>query len=333
MSEIVQVNGFWFGRKVLVTGGEGFIGSSLVEQLLMQGAHVRVLAHYKPYASAGFLSDHLPDIEMIAGDVRDNGQVLDAAEGIDTIFHLAALIGIPYSYQAPQTYLETNVLGTQNIVDAARRHGARRVVHTSTSEVYGTAREVPISETHPLQPQSPYSASKIAADMVALSYFHSFDTPVSICRPFNTFGPRQSTRAVIPAILHQLHSGAGEIAVGALTPTRDFTYVDDTARGFMEIAESERTLGLTLNLGTGQEISIRDLIDMLIEITGSSASVTTEDSRHRPAGSEVHRLVSDNSRVRELTDWIPQVSLKAGLTHTSEWIKAHPITDPRRYRV
>ncbi|MFJ6257713.1 GDP-mannose 4,6-dehydratase [Rhodococcus erythropolis] len=333
MSEIVQVNGFWFGRKVLVTGGEGFIGSSLVEQLLRQGAHVRVLTHYKPYASAGFLSDHLPDIEMIAGDVRDSGQVLDAAEGIDTIFHLAALIGIPYSYQAPQTYLETNVLGTQNIVDAARRHGARRVVHTSTSEVYGTAREVPISETHPLQPQSPYSASKIAADMVALSYFHSFDTPVSICRPFNTFGPRQSTRAVIPAILHQLHSGAGEIAVGALTPTRDFTYVDDTARGFMEIAESERTLGLTLNLGTGHEISIRDLIDMLIEITGSSASVTTEDSRNRPAGSEVHRLVSDNSRVRELTDWSPQVSLKAGLTRTSEWIKAHPITDPRRYRV
>lgn len=333
MSEIVQVNGFWFGRKVLVTGGEGFIGSSLVEQLLRQGANVRVLAHYKPYASAGFLSDHLPDIEMIAGDVRDSGQVLDAAEGIDTIFHLAALIGIPYSYQAPQTYLETNVLGTQNIVDAARRHGARRVVHTSTSEVYGTAREVPISETHPLQPQSPYSASKIAADMVALSYFHSFDTPVSICRPFNTFGPRQSTRAVIPAILHQLHSGAGEIAVGALTPTRDFTYVDDTARGFMEIAESERTLGLTSNLGTGHEISIRDLIDMLIEITGSSASVTTEDSRNRPAGSEVHRLVSDNSRVRELTDWSPQVSLKAGLTRTSEWIKAHPITDPRRYRV
>ncbi|MCJ0907482.1 GDP-mannose 4,6-dehydratase [Rhodococcus sp. ARC_M6] len=333
MSEVMPVNGFWSGRKVLVTGGEGFIGSSLVEQLLAQGAQVRVLAHYKPYAEAGFLSDHLADIEMIAGDVRDSGQVLDAAEGIDTIFHLAALIGIPYSYQAPQTYLETNVLGTQNIVDAARRHGVRRVVHTSTSEVYGTAQKVPISETHPLQPQSPYSASKIAADMVALSYFHSFDTPISICRPFNTFGPRQSTRAVIPAILHQLHSGADEIAAGTMTPTRDFTYVEDTARGFMAIAESERTLGRTLNLGTGQEISIRDLIDVLIEITGSSASVTTENSRHRPAGSEVHRLVSDNSRVRELTNWSPQISLREGLMRTSEWIKAHPIADPRRYRV
>ncbi len=327
------MNEFWSGRKVLVTGGEGFIGSSLVEQLLAQGAQVRVLAHYKPYASAGFLSDHLDDIEMIAGDVRDSGQVLDAAEGIDTIFHLAALIGIPYSYRAPHTYLETNVLGTQNIVDAARRHEVRRVVHTSTSEVYGTAREVPISEAHPLQPQSPYSASKIAADMVALSYFHSFDTPVSVCRPFNTFGPRQSTRAVIPAILHQLHSGAGEIAVGALSPTRDFTYVEDTARGFMAIAESERTVGQTLNLGTGKEISIRDLIDVLIEITGSAASVTAEDSRQRPAGSEVHRLLSDNGRVRELTGWSPQVSLREGLTRTSEWVESHPIADPRRYSV
>lgn len=327
------MSGYWSRRKVLVTGGEGFIGSCLVEQLLAQGAEVRVLAHYKPYASAGFLADHLDDIEMIAGDVRDSGQVLDAAEGIDTIFHLAALIGIPYSYQAPQTYLETNVLGTQNIVAAARRHGVRRVVHTSTSEVYGTARVVPISEAHPLQPQSPYSASKIAADMIALSYFNSFGTPVSVCRPFNTFGPRQSARAVIPAILHQLHSGADEIAVGTLTPTRDFTYVEDTARGFMAIAKSELTVGQTINLGTGREISIRNLIDVLIEITGSSASITTEDSRHRPAGSEVHRLVSDNSRVRELTDWSPQISLKEGLRRTSEWIKAHPIDDPRRYRV
>ncbi|MFC4602085.1 GDP-mannose 4,6-dehydratase [Rhodococcus kronopolitis] len=327
------VNTFWSGRSVLVTGGEGFIGSCLVEQLLSQGARVRVLAHYKPYASAGFLADHLGDIEMIAGDVRDSGQVLDAAEGIDTVFHLAALIGIPYSYQAPQTYLETNVLGTQNIVDAARRHDVRRVVHTSTSEVYGTAREVPISESHPLQPQSPYSASKIAADMVALSHFHSFDTPVSICRPFNTFGPRQSPRAVIPAILHQLHSGAAEIAVGALTPTRDFTYVEDTARGFMAIAESERTVGRTVNLGTGREISIRDLIDVLIDVTGSSATVTAEDTRQRPAGSEVHRLVSDNSRVRELTDWSPRISLREGLTRTSEWIESHPVADPRRYRV
>jgi NAD dependent epimerase/dehydratase len=325
------MTGFWQGRRVLVTGGEGFIGASLVDLLLREGADVTVFAHYKPYGGHGSLAHCLGDIRLVAGDVRDRDQVHDAVAGMDTVFHLAALIGIPYSYAAPATYLQTNVGGTLNVVEAARRHGIRRIVHTSTSEVYGTARSVPISESHPLTPQSPYSASKIGADMTALSYFYSFETPVTVCRPFNTYGPRQSARAVIPAILHQLHAGATTIRLGSATPTRDFTYVSDTATGFLAVAESAATVGRTLNLGTGSEISIGDLAAMLIAITGSNARVSTDESRLRPAGSEVHRLVSDNSRVRALTGWAPAVDLPAGLRHTSDWVAAHPIADPGSY--
>ena len=300
----------WHGRKVLVTGGEGFIGSTLVDLLLEQGADVRAFVHYKPYGDNGYLAGREDDVDIQAGDIRDAGRVADVVEGRDVVFHLAALIGIPYSYVAPESYVQVNVVGTQNVLQAVRRHDVARLVHTSTSETYGTARTVPISEAHPLQPQSPYSASKIGADMMALSYFNAFETPVAICRPFNTYGPRQSARAVIPTILQQLHAGATEIKLGAVTPTRDFTYVTDTAAGFLAVAESDRALGHAVNLGTGSEISIGDLAALCVDITGSDATVVTDEFRLRPAGSEVDRLLSDNSRAREWTGWAPEVGLR-----------------------
>ncbi|MEU6079650.1 SDR family NAD(P)-dependent oxidoreductase [Streptomyces sp. NPDC047108] len=316
----------WAGRTVLVTGAEGFIGSTLVDLLVERGARVRALVHYKPYAAAGHLAHHLgPDspVETLAGDVRDAGRVMDAVEGCDTVFHLAALIGIPYSYASPESYVQTNVTGTQNIAGACRRHGVRRLVHTSTSEVYGTARTVPIAEDHPLQPQSPYSASKIGADMMALSYAHAFDLPVTVVRPFNTYGPRQSSRAVIPTILAQLHAGAEEIRLGSLTPTRDFTYVTDTAAGFLALADCDRALGEVVNLGTGREIAVGDLARALIAATGRDARVVVDPARLRPAGSEVERLLSDNSRAREWAGWRPEVGLEEGLRRTSRWVAEH----------
>ncbi|MEU6004156.1 SDR family NAD(P)-dependent oxidoreductase [Streptomyces sp. NPDC047197] len=312
----------WAGRTVLVTGAEGFIGSTLVDLLLEQGAKVRAFVHYKPYADKGHLA-HLmgdPRAEMLAGDVRDAGRVMDAVEGCDTVFHLAALVGIPYSYDSPGAYVQTNVVGTENVAEACRRHSVRRLVHTSTSEVYGTALTAPISEEHPLQPQSPYSASKIGADMMALSHWHAFELPVTVVRPFNTYGPRQSARAVIPTILAQLHSGAREIKLGSLTPTRDFTYVTDTARGFMALAACEAAVGHAVNLGVGQEISIGALAEALIEASGRAAEVVVDPSRLRPSGSEVQRLLSDNSRAREWAGWTPSVSLNEGLKWTSEWV-------------
>ena len=248
--------------------------------------------------------------------------------GADTVFHLAALIGIPYSYEAPDSYVQANVVGTHNVVAAARRHGIRRVVTTSTSEVYGTALTVPISEDHPLQPQSPYSASKIGGDMMAMSYYLSFETPVTIVRPFNTYGPRQSARAVIPAILQQLHSGAHEIRLGALTPTRDFTYSTDTASGFLAAAEHDDAVGETLNLGTGREVSVGDLVALLIKVSGKEAEIVQDPARMRPEGSEVMRLLADNSRVRELTGWEPAVSLEDGLARTTDWIAANVLRTP-----
>src|SRR5919201_1343940 len=230
--------GHWPGHTVLVTGAEGFIGSTLVDTLVARGAKVRAFVHYKPYAERGNLARYLGDpaslVVVKAGDLRVGGQLIDAVEGCDTVFHLGALIGIPYSYEAPESYVQTNVLGTLHVADACRRHGAR-LVHTSTSETYGTARAVPISESHPLQPQSPYSASKIGADMMALSYWHAFELPVSVVRPFNTYGPRQSTRAVIPTILAQIYAGADKLHLGSTTPTRDFNYVEDTASGFLAV--------------------------------------------------------------------------------------------------
>ncbi|GAA1351166.1 SDR family NAD(P)-dependent oxidoreductase [Streptomyces beijiangensis] len=315
--------GPWKNRTVLVTGAEGFIGSTLVDLLVEQGANVRAFVHYKPYAEKGHLARHIGpagQVEMLAGDVRDAGRVSDAVAGCDTVFHLAALIGIPYSYDSPGAYVQTNVTGTENVAEACRRHSVRRLVHTSTSEVYGTARTAPISESHPLQPQSPYSASKIGADMMALSHFHAFELPVTVVRPFNTYGPRQSARAVIPTILAQLHSGAREIKLGSLSPTRDFTYVTDTARGFLALADCDRALGEAVNLGTGQEISIGDLAHALIAASGRDAEVVVDPARLRPSGSEVQRLLSDNTRAREWAGWEPQVSLTEGLSRTSSWI-------------
>ncbi|WGD37685.1 GDP-mannose 4,6-dehydratase [Lysinibacter sp. HNR] len=327
------MNNFWKNRSVVVTGGEGFIGSVLTEELLRAGARVTVFAHYKPYGTRGHLSHLLDDIKIVSGDIRDAEQIREATKNTDTVFHLAALIGIPYSYAAPHTYVTTNVEGTRNVVAACQQNGVRRVVHTSTSEVYGTALSVPISEEHPLQPQSPYSATKIGADAIAMSYYHSYDTPVSICRPFNTYGPRQSARAIIPAVLQQLLSGVDELKVGSLTPTRDFTFVSDTAQGFMAIAESDKTVGRTLNLGAGEEISIGALIELLKKITQNSARVVHDPERTRPTGSEVHRLLADNRLVRSLTRWQPTVSLKDGLTQTAEWLALQPILRASEYAV
>src|SRR3954447_9761061 len=281
--------GSWSGRQVLVTGGEGFIGSTLVDHLLAAGARVRAYVHYKPYGSAGYLAGREDDVEILAGDVRDAQRVGEAVRGCDTVFHLAALIGIPYSYVAPESYIQTNVIGTYNVVNACRQQDVRRMVHTSTSETYGTAITAPISEDHPLQPQSTYSASKIGADMMALSFQHAFETPVAVIRPFNTYGPRQSARAVIPTILSQLHAGATEIRLGSTTPTRDFNYVDDTARGFIAVAESDRALGHVVNVGSGREISIGDLAELLVRVSGKDAKVATDESRVRPEASEVER--------------------------------------------
>ncbi|MCB5166759.1 SDR family NAD(P)-dependent oxidoreductase [Streptomyces bambusae] len=327
----------WHGRTVLVTGAEGFIGSALVDLLVARGARVRAFVHYKPYAEKGHLAHHLGPgsaVEMLAGDVRDAGRVSDAVQGCDTVFHLAALIGIPYSYDSPGAYVQTNVTGTENVAEACRRHGVRRLVHTSTSEVYGTAITAPISESHPLQPQSPYSASKIGADMMALSFHHAFELPVTVVRPFNTYGPRQSARAVIPTILAQLHSGAREIKLGSVTPTRDFTYVTDTAEGFLAASECDRALGHVLNLGTGTEISVGDLARELITASGRDARVVVDPARLRPAGSEVERLLSDNSRARDWAGWQPQVPLPEGLRRTSDWVAGHlHLFAPDRYQV
>ena len=324
----------WAGRRVLVTGAEGFIGSTLVDRLLNENAEVRAFVHYKPYAERGWLAGRDHDVDIQAGDVRDAGRVLAVVEGCDVVFHLAALIGIPYSYVAPESYVQTNVMGTQNVAAACRRAGVARMVHTSTSETYGTALRVPIDESHPLQPQSPYSASKIGADMMALSFHHAFDLPVAVVRPFNTYGPRQSARAVIPTILGQLHRGATEIRLGATTPTRDFNYVDDTVSGFLAVAECERAVGQVVNIGSGREIAIGALVELLVEITGRDARVVTDADRVRPAGSEVERLLGDITRAREWAGWQPQVPLEEGLRRTSDWIRDHLDTvDPSRYQV
>jgi NAD dependent epimerase/dehydratase len=311
----------WRGRPVLVTGGDGFIGSHLVYRLLAEGADVRVLVHYTPSGRLGWLQGREDDVEVVPGDLRDGERVLQAVEGTEVVFHLAALIGIPYSYESPESYVQTNVMGTYHILNASRRTGSHRVVHTSTSEVYGTALSVPIDETHPLQPQSPYSATKIGADMLAMSFHHSFDLPVAIVRPFNTYGPRQSTRAVIPSLLGQLYGPGERIRVGAVSPTRDFNYVTDTVNGFLAVAEADRAVGEVINIGSGREISIGDLIDLLFEITGLQKEIEVANERIRPAGSEVNRLLCDNTRAREWVGWKPEVSLEEGLRATADWVR------------
>lgn len=310
------------GRRVLVTGAEGFIGSHLVEALLREGADVRALIRYDPRGSRGWLEES-QGAEIVAGDVRDPGRVAQAVGGREVVFHLAALIGIPYSYLAPSSYIDTNIGGTFNVLEACRSAGVERLVHTSTSEVYGTARTVPIDESHPLQPQSPYSASKIGADAMALAFQHSYGLPVAVIRPFNTYGPRQSARAVITTILAQLHSGAEELRLGSTSPSRDFNYIDDTVAGFLAVARCDRAIGDVVNVGSGREVTIGELVEMLFEITGRKARVLTDPQRVRPEDSEVERLVADIARAREWASYAPRMSLEEGLRVTSEWVMAN----------
>jgi NAD dependent epimerase/dehydratase len=318
--------GTWTGRRVLVTGGEGFIGSHLVEALVREGADVRVLVYYNSFGRWGWLDTLDPQVRdaitILPGDVRDARRVDEAVEDREVVFHLAALIGIPYSYHAAESYVQTNVTGTFHVAEACRRHGAR-LVHTSTSEVYGTAIRVPIDEEHPLQPQSPYSASKIGADMMALSYWHAHEVPVAVVRPFNTYGPRQSTRAVIPTILAQLYAGATELHLGAVSPRRDFNYVTDTVSGFLALADCDGALGRATNVGSGREISIGDLVEMLAGIVGRSVEIVTDEDRLRPEGSEVERLLCDHSVATRISGWAPAVSLEDGLARTAEWVQGH----------
>lgn len=307
-------------NKVLVTGADGFIGSHLTQALLDRGCEVRALAQYNSFNNWGWLEDIKSDgLEVVTGDVRDPNYCRHIVKGVDTVFHLAALIAIPYSYVAPDSYVDTNVKGTLNICQAVRDEGCGRLLVTSTSEVYGTARYVPIDEKHPKQPQSPYSASKIGADAIALSFHNAFELPVTVVRPFNTYGPRQSARAIIPTIITQIASGAREIKVGDLTPTRDFNYVSDTAAGFIALAESPDTIGREINIATGREVSMKETLETIAKVMGAEVTWVTDPQRLRPSGSEVFRLLGDNTLITSLTDWRPRVSLEEGLRLTAEW--------------
>jgi len=317
--------------KVLVTGADGFIGSHLTEELLRLGYSVKAFVYYNSFNSWGWL-DHTPievrnNLEIFAGDIRDPNGVRQAMKGCDIVLHLAALIAIPYSYHSPDTYIDTNVKGTLNIVQAARELEVEKVVHTSTSEVYGTARFVPITEDHPLQGQSPYSASKIGADQIAMSFYSSFGTPVAIIRPFNTYGPRQSARAVIPTIISQIASGVRTLKLGSLHPTRDFNYVADTVAGFVAVTKSDSTVGEVINIGSNYEISIGETVQLIAEIMGVNVTIETDDCRLRPDKSEVERLWADNAKALRLADWEPAYAnkdgLRRGLTETINWF-----TDP-----
>ncbi|WP_411195964.1 NAD-dependent 4,6-dehydratase LegB [Rhizobium sp.] len=310
-------------KKALVTGADGFIGSHLVETLVRSGVEVRALCQYNSFSSWGWLdqSEHRGQFEVILGDVRDPSQMRAVAKGVDTVFHLAALIAIPYSYQAPSSYIDTNVHGTLNVLQGALDAGVGRVIQTSTSEVYGTARFVPISESHPLQAQSPYSASKIGADAIAYSYHSSFDLPVTVARPFNTFGPRQSARAVIPTVISQLLSGRTTLKLGALSPTRDFNFVQDTCDGFLALAACDQAVGQTVNIGSGGEISIGDTVQLIADIIGVDIEIECDEQRLRPANSEVERLCCDNSLIKSLTGFSPRYSLEDGLKATIDWLR------------
>ena len=312
-------------KKILVTGADGFIGSHLVETLLEEGYEVRAFVLYNSFNNWGWLDtfpkEKLGKIEVFCGDVRDPNAVRKAAEDVDAVFHLAALIAIPYSYYAPDAYVDTNIKGTLNVLQAARDLNLERVLVTSTSEVYGTAQYVPIDEKHPFQGQSPYSATKIGADRIAESFYRSFELPVTIVRPFNTFGPRQSARAVIPTIITQLLAGKTEIKLGSLTPTRDFNYVKDTARGFLEIYRSDRTIGQEINIATQKEISIGQLAEELIRQINPEARIVCDEQRLRPTKSEVERLLGCNKKIRELTDWEPRYTFEQGLAETIEFLK------------
>lgn len=314
----------WKNKKILVTGADGFIGSHLVERLVKEGVRVRAFAYYNSFNSWGWMDSFpkktLDQIDVFTGDVRDPNGILTAVQGCEVIFHLAALIGIPFSYHSPDSYVDTNVKGTLNVLQAAKQLGVKKVVHTSTSEVYGTAQQVPITEDHPINPQSPYAATKSAADSLALSFYRSFDLPVTVLRPFNTFGPRQSARAVIPTVLAQVHAGRKTIKMGNLDVTRDFNYVDNTVESFLSVAQSAKTNGEVINSGSGVETSLEEMVEAVREITGMKFRVQTEKERLRPGKSEVERLVCSADKLKDLTGWSPKIDFRNGLRKTSEWI-------------
>jgi len=313
------------GKKVLVTGADGFIGSHLVEALLDRGCDVRAFVFYNSFNSWGWLDTLTPavqqQLDIFAGDVRDPNGVRDATKGCQAVFHLAALIAIPFSYHSPDSYIDTNIKGTLNVLQAARASGVERVLVTSTSEVYGSAQYVPIDERHPFQGQSPYSATKIGADRLAESFYRSFDTPVTIVRPFNTYGPRQSARAVIPTIITQLLSGHTELRLGSVSPTRDFNYVKDTVQGFVALAEADGVVGEEVNIASGKEYSIVEIAKALISQLNPAAQMIVENERVRPEKSEVVRLIGDNRKITGLTSWRPRYDIEAGLRETVEWFK------------
>ena len=312
-------------KTVLITGSEGFIGSHLVERLVVLGVHVKAFCLYNSFNSLGWIESFDPKIraqlEIVMGDIRDPFSIRKAVKGCDIVFHLAALIAIPYSYTAPASYVDTNVKGTLNVLQACLEEKVEKMIHTSTSETYGTAQYVPIDEAHPLQGQSPYSASKIGADMMAESYYRSFGLPVAIIRPFNTYGPRQSARAIIPTIISQILSGKRQIKLGSLTPTRDLNYVADTVEGFIKIAQSPQTVGTVTNIGSGYEISIATLAKKIIDLTGESIEIVCDEDRLRPENSEVFRLWAQNQKAKELAGWEPTVSLDEGLLKTLDWMR------------
>lgn len=312
-------------KKVLVTGADGFIGSHLVESLLNEGCHVKAFVYYNSFNSWGWLDtfskEDLRRIEVFTGDVRDPNGARTAVRGMDVVFHLAALIGIPFSYHSPDSYIDTNIKGTLNVLQACRDFNIERIIITSTSEVYGTAKYVPIDEKHPLQGQSPYSASKIGADKIGESFYRSFNMPVVIARPFNTYGPRQSARAIIPTIIIQLLNGVKEIYLGSLHPTRDLNFVSDVCRGFISLAYCDEAVGREVNIGSGQEISIGGLAELIISLFNSDSIIISEDKRKRPERSEVERLLCDNRLITELTGWKPEFSLKRGIEKTIEWFR------------
>ncbi|WP_227395060.1 NAD-dependent 4,6-dehydratase LegB [Jeotgalibacillus aurantiacus] len=312
-------------KKILITGADGFIGSHVVEQLVKEGHQVKAFAYYNSFNNWGWLDDLpkdvLNEIEVFTGDVRDPNGVKEAMKGMDEVYHLAALIAIPFSYHSPDTYVDTNIKGTLNVLQAARELDTSRLLITSTSEVYGTAQYVPIDEAHPYQGQSPYSATKIGADRLAESFYRSFNMPITIVRPFNTYGPRQSARAVIPTIITQLLAGKTDIELGSLTPTRDFNFVKDTANGFIEIAKSSNTIGEEINIATQQEISIGELAEELIRQINPAASIICDEQRLRPENSEVNRLLGSNEKIKRLTNWTPRYTFEEGLAETIAFFK------------
>ena len=313
------------GKKVLVTGAEGFIGSHLTEKLVQLGADVTALVQYNSFNNWGWIDtfdkEVLNSIRVETGDIRELDGMNRIIKGQEVVFHLAALIAIPYSYLSPMAYVRTNVEGTTNVLEACRNHDVQKIIHTSTSETYGTALYVPIDEKHPMQGQSPYSASKIGADKMAESFYRSFNMPIATLRPFNTYGPRQSARAVIPTIISQILAGKNEIKLGSLTPTRDFNFVKDTAEAFVKVAESDKTIGEVINAGSNYEISVGDTVKKIIDIIGKDVKIICDDERIRPEKSEVNRLWADNTKIKELTDWTPKYSIDDGLAETVKWIK------------